>query len=62
MLWGLVIIVCLAHDGEVECGEWRAEPFKTKYLCQKELDRWQTELKKTEHQYIYMRCERGHYS
>ena len=62
MLWGLAIVICLAHEGQVECAEWRAEPFKTKYECQQAKARIEYELTGFDIHYLHMKCERGHYS
>lgn len=62
MLWALAITVCLAHEGDVTCREWRAEPFKTKYECQREGRRIMASLEGTDPHYAYLQCERGEYS
>jgi hypothetical protein len=62
MLWALVITVCLSHENTVECRGWRVEPFVTKYECQRERNRLLSELEETDHQYLHLHCERGHYS
>jgi len=62
MLWALTITVCLASGDDVECNEWRVEPFATKYQCQLRAKEVQRTLYEIEHQYLNLTCERGHYS